>query len=69
MRILVTALAYLASLAVTAIAVFFAVIFLAGPHGGVLPSLFETPTLVVGWLIVIAVPILVGRWAWHRFPR
>lgn len=68
MRILVTFLAVVLSGAVTAVAVFFAVLVLAGPHGGILPSSLQTFTLVLGWCVVVAVPALVARWAWRRFP-
>ena len=66
MRVLVTLLAYLLSLVPTAVAAFFAVIFLAGPHGGVLPSSLETPTLVLGWALVLVIPLLVARRTWLR---
>lgn len=66
MRFFLTLLAFAASLIFTAVAVFFAVIFLAGPHGGALPASLHTTTLAVGWLVVLAVPVLVARWAWRR---
>ena len=66
MRFLVTSLAFVASLIPTAVAAFFAVIFLAGPHGGVLPPSLHTATLLLGWLCVLVVPLLVARWAWRR---
>lgn len=69
MRVLVTLLAFLLSLVPTAVAAFFAVMFLAGPHGGVLPSSFHTVTLVLGWLCVLLIPMLAARWAWRRFSR
>jgi hypothetical protein len=66
MRILVVTLAFLASLALTAMAVFFSVLVLAGPHGGVLPTSLHTSTLALGWLLVIFVPALVAHWVWRR---
>ena len=69
MRLLVTLLAFIASLVPTAVAAFFAVIFLAGPHGGVLPASLHTATLLLGWLCVLIVPLLVARWAWRRHLR
>ena len=69
MRVLVTLLAYLLSLVPTAVAAFFAVIFLAGPHGGALPSSLHTATLLLGWLCVLLIPMLVVRWAWRRLSR
>jgi hypothetical protein len=69
MRFLAAALAFFATLAVTALVAFSSVMFLAGPHGGVLPSSFQTAALVVGWLLVAIVPIAVARWVWHRLDR
>lgn len=69
MRALVTLLVYLLSLVPTAVAAFYAVLFLAGPHGGVLPSSLHTATLVIGWLCVLLIPMLVARWAWRRYSR
>ena len=66
MRVLGTFVAFVLTFAVTAAAAFFAVLFLAGPHGGLLPSSLHTTTLVLGWLVVFAVPILASRWAWRR---
>ena len=70
MRVLGTCVAFLIALAATAAVAFFAVLLLAGPHGGVLPSPLHTATLVLGWLVVVIVPILASRWAWRRLdPR
>jgi len=69
MRFLVTLLAFVAALVPTAVAAFFAVIFLAGPHGGVLPASLHTATLLLGWLCVLVIPLLVARWAWRRQSR
>ena len=69
MRIIITVLTFLVSLTVTGIVVFFLVFFLAGPHGGILPSSFYTATLIFGWLLVVAIPIIVARWVWRRFSR
>jgi fructose-specific phosphotransferase system IIC component len=69
MRFLVALLAFLVSLVPTAAAAFFAVMFLAGPHGGVLPAPLHTATLALGWLLVLVIPALVARWAWRRYAR
>ena len=66
MRVIGTCVVFLLALAVTATVTFFAVIFLAGPHGGVLPPSLHTAALVLGWVVVVVVPSLAGRWAWHR---
>jgi hypothetical protein len=42
MKVLVTAIAYLISLAVVAVVTFIVVLVLAGPHAGLLPGWMET---------------------------
>lgn len=69
MRVLVTLLAFLGSLVLTAAAASFAIIVLAGPHGGLLPASLHGATLALGWLCVLVVPLLVARWAWRRQSR
>ena len=69
MRVLGALLAFVAALTVTATTAFLAVLFLAGPHGGVLPSSLHTATLALAWSVVVVVPILVGRWVWRRLAR
>lgn len=69
MRILGTLFACVLALAVTAPAVFFAVILLAGPHGGALPAWLHSATLLLGWFVLVAVPTLIGRWTWRRLDR
>ena len=66
MRVLGTCVAFLVTLLVTAAVVVVAVLVLAGPHGGLLPSSLHSVTLVLGWLVVVIVPILSGRRAWRR---
>ena len=69
MRLLLTLLAFIVSLVPTAVAAFFAVIFLAGPHGGVLPASLHTATLLLAWLCVLVIPLLIACWAWRRQSR
>ena len=66
MRVLFTLAAYLGTLAVVAVAAFFIVIVLAGPHAGLLPQALEVPVLVVGWLAVLGVPLWAARTVWRR---
>ena len=66
MRVLFTLTAYLGTLAVAAVAAFFIVIVLAGPHAGLLPHALEVLVLVVGWLAVLGVPLWVARAVWRR---
>jgi membrane protein DedA with SNARE-associated domain len=69
MRIFGTCVVFFVALAVTAAVTLFAVLLLAGPHGGVLPSSLHSATLVLGWLVVAIVPIFAGRWAWRWLAR
>lgn len=66
MQHLLTGVAYLTALVLTAFAMSLAVLYLVGPHGGVLPDSFYIPVLCAGWFCVIVVPILFARWMWRR---
>jgi hypothetical protein len=68
-RVALTVLAVVLSLCVTAVVMFFAVLILAGPHGSTVPSALQPAVLVVGWLVVVAVPLAVARWVWRRLAR
>jgi hydrogenase-4 membrane subunit HyfE len=52
-----------------AVITFFMVIFLAGPHSGLLPSWLEGAVLVLGWLAVLIMPVLVARRVWRHFGK
>jgi hypothetical protein len=69
MRWLTTAIAYLAALALVAATTFVLVLFVAGPHAGLLPPWAEPVVLGAGWLIVIVVPVYVARTVWCRLGR
>ncbi len=69
MKYIATAVAYVVSLVVVAVASFFTVMVLAGPHAGLLPTWLEPVVLAIGWLAVLGVPVLVGRLVWRRFGR
>jgi hypothetical protein len=66
-RVALTILAAVLSLCLTAVVVFFAVLILAGPHSSMVPSALQPAVLVVGWLVVVVVPLTVARWVWRRF--
>lgn len=65
-RGLITAAVYLLALAVIAVAVFFAVMVFAGPHSGLLPDWLETAVLILGWLIVLVLPVWIAVMCWRR---
>lgn len=69
MKLLPVIFSYLFALAVTVPVAFFAVIILAGPHSGLLPSWLEAIVLALGWLAVLVVPVLVARRVWLRVPQ
>ena len=57
---------YLASLTVTAVTMFFAATILAGPHSSLLPDWLGSLVLIVGWMIVLVVPVLVTRFVGRK---
>jgi predicted membrane metal-binding protein len=69
MRLLLTIAAYLATLVVVAVVAFFVVIFLAGPHAGLLPHALEVVVLILGWLSVVVLPFLAAWAAWRRLNK
>jgi len=50
-----------------ATASFFAVIFLAGPHGGVLPEWTQGIVLLIAWVITIGVPVFCAVKTYRKF--
>jgi len=68
-RALLVAVAYLAALAIVALVVFFGVLVLAGPHGGLLPPRWTGLALAFGWLVVAVLPLLAARWTWLQLTR
>lgn len=69
LKFVATAIAYIASLAITSLSSFFGVMVLAGPHAGLLPSWLEPVVLGTGWLAVLVVPVLLARVVWRRMGR
>jgi hypothetical protein len=69
MRIVVAFLACAASFAATAVVAFFAVLVLAGPHGGLLPRSLHGAALALAWLVVLALPACMTVWTWRRTGR
>jgi hypothetical protein len=69
MRWLLTVLTWTVSFAVVAPACFIGVMVLAGPHSSVLPAFLQPVVLVVGWLVILAAPMLIARAVWRRTGR
>jgi hypothetical protein len=68
-KILATTLAYFLALAVVASVAFVVVMFLAGPHSGLLPFWLEGVVGAAGWLAVLVLPVLLARKVWRSFAR
>ena len=66
MKIVYTAFAYIVGLTLVAAVASLAVLFLVGPHGGILPEWAYLPVLALGWMAVIVLPVLFARWMWRR---
>lgn len=67
MRVLITIATYFLALLAAAVVAFFVVIFLAGPHAGLLPHAMEVVVLVLGWLSVLILPFWAAWRTWKRF--
>lgn len=68
-RVLVTFIVWSASFAVLAPVCFFVTVLLAGPHSSMIPSWLQPPVWLLGWLVLLVVPILAARAAWRRTGR
>lgn len=66
MRLFLTVLTYLGSFIAVAAVTLFAVLFLAGPHAGLLPKPVEVVVIGLGWLVVLILPVLLARTVWRR---
>ena len=66
MRIVLTLLVYVVALAFIGAICFVVVMFLAGPHAGLLPAPMESAVLILGWILVLVFPVLVARRVWRR---
>lgn len=69
MGLIVTIAVYVAALLATGAVAFSAVLALAGPHGGILPTSLHGVVLANAWVLVLVVPAFAARWAWRRQRR
>jgi hypothetical protein len=65
-RILLTAAAFVLSLAAVGFAAFFAVLVLAGPHSAYASGASGVAVVAIAWLLVLFVPALLARLVWRR---
>ncbi len=45
---------------------FFLVLLLAGPHSSLLPNWLGGPTLALGWILTLGLPMLAARYVCRR---
>jgi hypothetical protein len=69
MRLILTLAVYAGALVVVAAVTFVVVLFVAGPHAGLLPEWAEAAVLILGWLTVLVAPVLAARKVWRHFSR
>ena len=65
-RVLIAFIAWTAASALLGPVCFFVTVLLAGPHSSMLPSTVQPAVWVLGWLVLLVVPILVARQVWLR---
>lgn len=68
-RLFLSALTYLAALALVAAAAIFSVLLIAGPHSDIVPESMKWLVLLVGWVCVLVLPVLVARKVWKRLGK
>lgn len=66
MRALLTAAAFLVSIAVLAPVLFFVAIVLAGPHSSMLPSSVQPLVVIAASMTLLVAPIAIARAVWRR---
>ncbi|MFP5348725.1 MAG: hypothetical protein ACLGHO_02650 [Gammaproteobacteria bacterium] len=64
-RLVMVIVTYVVALVLVAVAAFFVVIFLAGPHADVLPQALEVVVLILGWLAVLVLPMWAAWAVWR----
>ena len=69
MRQILAAGVWLATLLVVAVIALVLVLFVAGPHSGLLPQPLEVLVIIVAWAAVLVLPILASRAVLRRFDR
>jgi hypothetical protein len=62
-------LVFILSLAGTVFIGFYAEIFLIGPHSGILPQNFFIPIAILLLLLIVGIPVWLGRKAFYYFKK
>jgi len=60
---------FILSLAVTVFIGFYLAIFLIGPHSDILPEVIHVPVGIILLLIIIGIPLWLGRKIFLQFKR
>jgi hypothetical protein len=66
---IISFLVFIVSLVVTAFIGFYAQIFLIGPHTGILPQKFFIPVAILLLLLIVGIPLWLGRKAFYYFKQ
>jgi len=66
---ILSSVVFILSLAVTGFVGFYAAIFLVGPHSDVLPEILYVPVGLLLLMIIIGVPLWLGRKTFALFKR
>jgi hypothetical protein len=68
-RLLISGATYLVTLATVAAIAFCLVILLAGPHGGMLPHALGGVVLILGYALVLLLPLFAACAMWRRLGK
>jgi len=60
---------FILSLAVTGFIGFYVAIFFVGPHSDILPEVIHVPVGIILLIIIIGIPLWLGRKTFLRFKR
>jgi hypothetical protein len=66
---IISFLVFILSLAAVTFIGFYAEIFLIGPHTGILPQNFFIPVAILLLMIIVGIPVWLGRKAFYHFKK
>jgi hypothetical protein len=65
-RIVLTLVAFVVTLAAVAATAVVVVIVFAGPHSDILPAPLQAVVFIAGWAAVLCLPVVAARKTWRR---
>jgi hypothetical protein len=68
-RVILTTCSYFIALFILAAFVFVVTISVAGPHSSLLPEWMSKMVFLIGWVIIIILPVLVAKWIYLKLSR